>query len=57
MTASLEQQARELLERMGLWEAWTLTADNLKPLMELIEKAQRCEEERKEDDRSKSRPN
>jgi hypothetical protein len=44
MTASLEQQARELLERMGLWEAWTLTADNLKPLMELIEKAQKYEE-------------
>jgi hypothetical protein len=49
MTASLEQQARELLERMGLWEAWTLTADNLKPLMELIEKAQKYEQERKED--------
>jgi hypothetical protein len=44
VTASLEQQARELLERMGLWEAWTLTADNLKPLMDLIEKARRYDE-------------
>jgi hypothetical protein len=50
VTASLEQQARELLERMGLWEAWTLTADNLKPLMDLIEKAQWCEEQQQEMD-------
>jgi hypothetical protein len=44
MIDDLEKQARELLEKMGLWEAWTLTREDLQPLMELIEKANKADE-------------